>query len=49
MTMAQQQRTVTKPRAENMQRLSFAVHASLLGGFVGLVGFVAIACHHLAH
>lgn len=50
MTMAEQQRMVTKPRAEkNMQKLSLAVHASLLGGFVGLVGFVAITCHHLAH
>ncbi|HXV45990.1 MAG TPA: hypothetical protein VD736_04890 [Nitrososphaera sp.] len=25
----------------------FITRASLLGGFVGLVGYLAVACHHL--
>jgi len=25
----------------------FFIHAALLGGFVGLVGYLAVACHHL--
>ncbi|MEW6604012.1 MAG: hypothetical protein AB1351_04905 [Thermoproteota archaeon] len=25
----------------------FVVHASLLGGFVGLVGYLALVCHHI--
>lgn len=28
-------------------KLSFAVHASLLTGFLGLIGFVASACSHV--
>ena len=27
--------------------LSFAVHASLLGSFVALVGYIAVICHHV--
>jgi hypothetical protein len=26
---------------------NFLIHLSLLGGFVGLVGFIAIMCHHV--
>jgi hypothetical protein len=25
----------------------FFIHASLLGGFVGLVGYLAAVCHHV--
>jgi hypothetical protein len=25
----------------------FFIHASLLGGFVGLVGYLGVVCHHL--
>jgi hypothetical protein len=25
----------------------FFIHLSLLGGFVGLVGYLAIVCHHV--
>ncbi|MGI0020516.1 MAG: hypothetical protein ACREAY_08595 [Nitrososphaera sp.] len=31
----------------NASRLSFAVHASLLGSFIALVGFIAVICHHV--
>ncbi len=34
----------TKP---TINRVSFAVHTSLLAGFVGLVGFVASVCSHV--
>ncbi len=27
--------------------LSFAVHSSLLGSFVALVGYIAVICHHV--
>lgn len=51
--MAQQQgiRAVAEKRSATgtRERLSFAVYASMLGGFVGLVGFLAVACHHLSH
>lgn len=28
-------------------RLVFAAHLSMLGAFAGLVGYLAIACHHV--
>jgi hypothetical protein len=43
--VAEKRRAATSTR----DRLSFAVYASMLGGFVGLVGFLAVACHHLSH
>lgn len=27
--------------------LGFFVHASLLGGFIGLVGYLTVVCHHV--
>jgi hypothetical protein len=45
--MAQIVSTSLPVRTTTSRLVSFAVHASLLGGFVGLVTFVAIACHHV--
>jgi len=28
-------------------KLGFIVHASLLGGFIGLVGYLAVVCLHM--
>lgn len=30
-----------------VNRLVFAAHLSMLGAFAGLVGYLAIACHHV--
>jgi hypothetical protein len=34
------------PAKLTIDRLSLAVHASLLASFIGLVGFVALVCSH---
>jgi hypothetical protein len=33
--------------AKSRSRLMFAVHLSLPLAFVGLVGYLAVACHHM--
>jgi hypothetical protein len=37
------------PVKAGIQKLSFAVHLSLLGSFVSLVAYLGANCHHLAH
>jgi hypothetical protein len=44
MAMAQVAPTIT---ASSTSKLSFAVHSSLLASFLALVGFLAVACHHV--
>ena len=43
--MTQALTTVTEKSMSN--RMSFAVHTSLLGSFVSLVGYLAVVCHHV--
>jgi hypothetical protein len=41
-------RTVSKQRKSAFAgNPGFFIHVSLLGGFVGLVGYLAVVCHHL--
>lgn len=39
----------TLPVKAGIQKLSFAVHLSLLGSFASLVTYLGINCHHIAH
>lgn len=39
----------TLPVKASIQKLSFAVHLSMLGSFVSLVTYLGVNCHHLVH
>jgi hypothetical protein len=49
--MHMQQKIVTpvlrQKKRSVADRLVFAAHLSMLGAFAGLVGYLAIACHHV--
>jgi len=49
--MHMQQKIVTpvlrQKKRSVVDRLVFAAHLSMLGAFAGLVGYLAIACHHV--
>jgi hypothetical protein len=36
-----------KKSASSAGNPDFIIHISLLGGFIGLVGYLAVVCHHM--
>ena len=38
---------VTKKSVSSAGNPGFIIHASLLGGFIELVGYLAAVCHHV--
>ncbi|HKZ61002.1 MAG TPA: hypothetical protein VJZ68_01115 [Nitrososphaera sp.] len=38
---------VPKQKSALAENPGFFVHVSLLGGFIGLVGYLAAVCHHV--
>jgi hypothetical protein len=48
MHMAQASTTARRvQKSNNSNNLLFGVHLSMLGSFVGLVGYLGMMCHHM--
>lgn len=47
--MAQVPTTKRVQEKKTTHNYLFAVHLSMLGGFVGLVGYLGMTCHHMLH